>query len=41
MSITNKGRLRLWRIVSSTRARVSTGSDAPVAVTTMSAADRA
>src|SRR4029078_4335754 len=37
MSMMNSGRSRRGRIAASTRARVSTGSVAPVAVTTMSA----
>ena len=41
MSMTNSGRSRRDRIVSSTMALVSTGSVAPVAVTTMSAAESA
>ena len=41
MSITNSGRPRRGRMASSTIARVSTGSVAPVAVTTMSASTSA
>jgi hypothetical protein len=37
MSMTNSGLARRERMTSSTRARVSTGSLDPVAVTTMSA----
>ena len=41
MSMTKSGRLRRGRMTSSIRARVNTGSVAPVAVITMSAADSA